>query len=333
MLPQSSFYSVSQLVRKSSFVHLFILIKLLFNLVYFVFYCFPPIKNTSRRLSALLRTLLFAKRFQKRNTSIQTLRFPFLLIMNHSLVETFQKDYLRIQLQHSTLYKLEHAKSRRDNKTCILYVHGGGFCTHDFQSYKSFCQHLVNQFEMDLFFPQYRLCPEVCVDEALSDVKEGFHAVFKTYDKVVLMGDSAGGCLSILLVQQMNQDDRKKMKALVLFSPVVDLKCGGESFQKNKNECILSDELCLHLFSKVVQWSYNPLEKSFEKFPPTFINCASNELFYTDSCKLYKELQTASCPSVQFYVNYAFHAYPLFFKYCKEGEEAVDKAKQFVLQL
>ena len=85
----------------------------------------------------------------------------------------------------------------------IVYIHGGGFMTGSSSSYQYYTIQFAKETGYPVFSLDYRLAPEYKFPWALNDCWQAYLWIVKyakkylkiTYDKIILMGDSAGGNL------------------------------------------------------------------------------------------------------------------------------------------
>jgi monoterpene epsilon-lactone hydrolase len=97
----------------------------------------------------------------------------------------------------------------------ILWVRGGAFITGSYATHGSFAAHLALAAGLPVYLLDYRLAPDHPASEAVADVVAAGPLVPE--GRLVLGGDSAGGCLALLAVGQMH------VAGLALVSPMVDL--------------------------------------------------------------------------------------------------------------
>lgn len=89
-------------------------------------------------------------------------------------------------------------------------MHGGGFCIGDIDTHHEFCHAICAKTGWAVVSVDYRLAPEHPAPTALRDciaayawLAEHCHTLGARPARIVLAGDSAGGCLASLLAQQI----------------------------------------------------------------------------------------------------------------------------------
>ncbi len=110
-------------------------------------------------------------------------------------------------------HKQSDDETNRD-KTIMLFFHGGGFCIGDLDTHHEFCHAVCRQTGWPVVSVDYRLAPEHAAPTALRDclaayewLAEHCHTLGALPSRIVLSGDSAGGCLAILVAQQITAPD------------------------------------------------------------------------------------------------------------------------------
>ncbi len=97
----------------------------------------------------------------------------------------------------------------RDGKIAplLIFFHGGGFVTGDFDSYNNVCAHLAERTGYNVVSVDYRLAPEHRFPRGVEDCYEVTREIFRhgedwyqaDPDDMVLIGDSAGATLAFMV--------------------------------------------------------------------------------------------------------------------------------------
>ncbi|WP_281799075.1 alpha/beta hydrolase [Komagataeibacter rhaeticus] len=116
----------------------------------------------------------------------------------------------------------------------ILYVHGGGMIagTPDMQA--GMLARLASQTGALIVSVDYRLAPETPFPGGLEDVHAALvwlhdhaGAVNVDPDRIMVMGDSGGGCLAAATALLARDRGTVRLRAQVLIYPMLDLRTGG----------------------------------------------------------------------------------------------------------
>ena len=118
---------------------------------------------------------------------------------------------------------------KSDSSKAILYIHGGGFLYDSPRSpaYVSICKKLCKYTGYNVYCPDFVL-PEIkrypC---QLSDILNVVKYIKKSYKKIILIGDSSGGCIAMSMLIKYT----KMFEIGIFISPWLDLKCQTISYK------------------------------------------------------------------------------------------------------
>ncbi|MGB8650145.1 MAG: alpha/beta hydrolase fold domain-containing protein [Mycobacteriales bacterium] len=98
----------------------------------------------------------------------------------------------------------------------VLWLHGGAFITGSMVTHRAFAAGLALASDVPVYLLDYRLAPEHRHPAAVDDAVAALDLV--PQGRVVLGGDSAGGCLALLAALRQS----RALVGLALVSPVVD---------------------------------------------------------------------------------------------------------------
>jgi acetyl esterase/lipase len=111
----------------------------------------------------------------------------------------------------------------------VLYLHGGGYCTGAPASHRALAGHLAVHSGARVFVADYRLAPEHPFPAALDDAVGAWRGLLAQGippEQIAIAGDSAGGGLAVAAALRLRELALPLPRALVLFSPWVDLGLG-----------------------------------------------------------------------------------------------------------
>ncbi len=102
----------------------------------------------------------------------------------------------------------ESARQQAADETVMLFFHGGGFCIGDLDTHQEICHQICAQTGWAVVSVDYRLAPEHPAPAAVQDcvaayawLADNAQSLGAQASRIVLSGDSAGGCLAILTAQ------------------------------------------------------------------------------------------------------------------------------------
>ena len=204
--------------------------------------------------------------------------------------------------------------------------------------------HLSKRFNLTVLHVEYRLSPEHELPAAVDDTIAIYHALLKrnfSSSQLLLMGDSAGGGLSLLVTQALIKQQLPLPRGLVLLSPWTDISSSGESHVRNVNT-----EVVLTMYERdwIIQRllgsnhgqippddpRYSPLFGSSAGFPPMFINVGTAEILEDDSRRVHTKAREAGVDVTFEAGEHLMHIYPVFFHYFPEARRTLDNIHQWI---
>lgn len=179
----------------------------------------------------------------------------------------------------------------------ILYIHGGSFTAGSRISYRTFCASLSNACSCRLVLPEFRLAPKHPFPAAIDDVQSVYtilHGELKASraygsdGSIVLAADGSGASIALALLQRLNEEDRKDISQLLLFSPWLDFSPENEILASRKlHDEIISGEK-LHRAADIYTYASNfrnplvsplcALPEKLHGFPPVYIQVGEKEI-------------------------------------------------------
>lgn len=108
----------------------------------------------------------------------------------------------------------------------IFYVHGGAYVYRISKLHWNFLGKLVDELQCTIIVPLYPLAPENTHEHTLSFVYELYKRQPETMENkqnMILMGDSAGGGLALVLAQHLKEKQLPQPEQIILISPWLDV--------------------------------------------------------------------------------------------------------------
>lgn len=226
-------------------------------------------------------------------------------------------------------------------KNVILYCHGGGYTSGSFRYARSITNKLASSTSMDVLAFDYRLAPECPYPAALEDaLKIWDYLMYLGYGAgdIIIAGDSAGGNLALTLTLKLKEQKRLLPGGILLFSPWTDLTGSGRSYtEKAENDPILSHEYleqCVAGYAPERDLKdpfLSPLFADFKGFPPVYIQVGTQEILFSDSQRLKKQMEKHQVPvRLESYRGmwHVFQMSPL-----KTAYDAMEQAAEFIFRV
>ncbi len=198
-------------------------------------------------------------------------------------------------------------------ETIVLYAHGGGYTAGGIKYAGLIPSKLAYLGAIDVISYAYRLAPEAPYPAQKQDALAVWDdLMYKGYgaENIVLAGDSAGGNLTLCLVQELQKQGRMLPKGIILFSPWTDMTGRSETYEEHReDDPVVSYDYvmtCRHAYihgademkeSAYTNPVYSPLFGSFNGFPPTYIQVGRHEVLLGDSIRLHDRMKESGVRS------------------------------------
>lgn len=129
------------------------------------------------------------------------------------------------------------------NDVVILYLHGGAYMANIAAQHWDVTEQLISKTKATIVLPDYPLAPEAVYTETYAFIEALYEAILDEYpvNRIILMGDSAGGGLALGLVQVMRNQGKQLPEQIILFSPWLDVSMSNpQMLSIEKDDTILS---------------------------------------------------------------------------------------------
>ncbi|QCE32456.1 alpha/beta hydrolase [Acetobacteraceae bacterium] len=180
----------------------------------------------------------------------------------------------------------------------ILYLHGGDFVMGVMPYYYWMLSDLARQLDCTVEMPIVPLAPKCKWEESMDAILSVYQDLAKRHgaENIVVMGDSAGGWLTLTLSRMLADKGLKQPKALILYSPFLDLSCSGKDQPfLEKNDPILDipflregGKLWVGKNNSLTDSKVNPIyaDSLEEGLPPTLIISGTSDTLNSDARRL-----------------------------------------------
>ena len=142
-------------------------------------------------------------------------------------------DYTNYFIDHLEILELRNKKVK-SNKT-LLYLHGGGYVACGPETHGALITQLSLITNSHVVFPIYRLAPEnpfpAAIEDALMTYKD-LLAKGISPNEIFIAGDSAGGGLTLALLQKIRSEELAMPSCAIVISPWTDLTLSGDSIHE-----------------------------------------------------------------------------------------------------
>ena len=197
---------------------------------------------------------------------------------------------------------------------------------------------------MRILHVEYSLSPEYSVSTAVEESVTVYQALLQQDvlpSQMFIMGDSAGGGLSLLTVQSIIARQLPAPRGVIALSPWTDMSFSGESHTRNNlTDLLLTTEFLTWMTKQVSDAcpsklplddpTFSPLFGSFEGFPPTYITVGTAEILEDDSRRVVQKAREANVNVILEEGLHLLHGYPVFFLYYPEARNTLNNIRNWI---
>ncbi len=221
----------------------------------------------------------------------------------------------------------------------ILYFHGGGYVSGTCNSHRAIAAKFVAASETKALLFEYRLAPENPFPAALEDSMAAYKWLLaQKIDplKVVFVGDSSGGGLCLAALLFLRDQGVPLPTAAVVYSPVTDFKCTGESYRTKAKVCLSPEGMAAALADHYAGGQdvclpyISPLYGELKGLPPLMIFAGEDETLCDDAVRFAEKEKNAGVEVALKVGKGMFHCYPAMSPLFPEARQAMDEISLFI---
>lgn len=185
----------------------------------------------------------------------------------------------------------------------ILYLHGGGYVLCSPRTHRDLVCRIARACGARALSLEYRRGPEHPHPAAVDDAVAAYRWLLKQGTdpkRIAVMGDSAGGGLTLVLLQTLRKRNIPLPACAVCMSPWADLTCSGETHRTNMRKDPLLPAPVLPGFARLYapqgdlsDPAVSPLFGDFKKLPPILIHVGTDEILLDDARRVAEKARQA----------------------------------------
>jgi epsilon-lactone hydrolase len=228
-----------------------------------------------------------------------------------------------------------------DADRVLMFFHGGGYCSGSIVSHRRMVTEAGRAAGVRTLAVGYRLAPEHPFPAALNDARAAWHFLRErgiAAARVGVGGDSAGGGLTVALINALRDDNAALPGCAWLVSPWTDLTMSGLTLAtKDKMDPIIHRAYLQELADAYLAGRtsrkdprVSPLYADVRGFPPTLIQVGSAETLLDDATRFAAVLGAADVPLALEIWPHMIHAWHLWNAHLEAGRLAVASAGAFI---
>lgn len=214
----------------------------------------------------------------------------------------------------------------------VVYLHGGAFVFDLLDLQWNLVAALLDRGMAEIIIPLFLLAPEHRREQVVDSIRHFYRALLQQEGApTVLMGDSSGGCQSLLLAQYLYANGLPMPGGLLLFSPALDLSFSDRhQLQLQRHDPFFKVTAMKNL---ITIWAeplpagsaeISPLFGDLHHLPPTMVFSGGWEIFASDAQRL-----SLSCPRV-LHRHYPNMIHDWVLGPGREARRACDEAALFI---
>jgi epsilon-lactone hydrolase len=229
-------------------------------------------------------------------------------------------------------------RARRD--AVVLYLHGGGYVVGSPASHRHLLGAVSDMGGLLAFAPDYRLAPEHVFPAAVDDAVAAYKGLLDSgiaADKIAIMGDSAGGGLTIATLVAARDKGLPMPACAVAISPWADLSQSGDGYTTRAAR----DPMITKAGLDAMAASYlggadaktplaSPIFADLKGLPPLLIQVGTEEALHSDTAALTKRAEAAGVDVSTESWGGMVHVWHIFHPILGEGRDAIARVASFV---
>ena len=228
-----------------------------------------------------------------------------------------------------------------DASRVLMFLHGGGYCSGSILSHRRMVTEAGRAAGMRTLAVGYRLAPEHPFPAALEDALTAWRFLLgQGIDaaSVAVGGDSAGGGLTVALINTLREAGDNVPACAWLVSPWVDMTMSGSTLaSKDKVDPLIHKDYLGELADAYVPRGMDrsdprvsPLFADLRGFSPTLIQVGSAETLLADATRLSAALGSADVAVTLEVWPHMIHAWHLWNAHLEPARRALASAGAFL---
>jgi acetyl esterase/lipase len=228
-----------------------------------------------------------------------------------------------------------------DASRVLLYFHGGGYSSGSILSHRRLVTEAGRAARTRTLAIDYRRAPEHPYPAAHQDALTAWRFLRQqgiAAKRIAVGGDSAGGNLTLGLIQRLRAAGEDLPGCAWLLSPWADLTMSGATLQtKDTVDPLIHNAYLTELANAYAPAPIDrrdplisPLFAGFTGFPPTLIQVGSAETLLADATRLVEAAGAADVRVALDIWPHMIHAWPVWNAALEDGRRALASSGQFI---
>lgn len=229
---------------------------------------------------------------------------------------------------------------RQARDRVILYLHGGGWLFGGLNSHRALVSRISRVSGIPALALDYRMVPAVEFDQEIEDCVSGYRWLLDRGiepEHIVIMGDSAGGYLTVATALRARDHGLPIPAALVGISGVYDMGTASKAAHANAERDPTGSLAALEWMLETVLGGLDPedpkvspVHADLTGLPKTLLTASASEILYSDSEDLARLLVAAGVPCTLHVWNGQAHVFQALGPLIPEAKQAIADIGEFV---
>jgi monoterpene epsilon-lactone hydrolase len=228
-----------------------------------------------------------------------------------------------------------------DASRVLLFFHGGGYCSGSILSHRRLVTEAGRAARARTLAIEYRLAPEHPFPAALDDAFAAWNFLRISgiaAEHIVVGGDSAGGGLTIALINRLRDAGERLPGCVWLLSPWTDMTLSGSTLAtKDAVDPIIHKAYLAELVEAYLPRDIDrrdprvsPLYADLRGFPPTLIQVGACETLLEDSVRFAAAAGAANVAVTLEIWPDMIHAWPMWNAHLEPGRRTLANFGEFI---
>ncbi len=222
-----------------------------------------------------------------------------------------------------------------DASRVLMFFHGGGYCSGSIVSHRRMVTEAGRAARMRTLAVDYRLAPEHPYPAAHEDAMTAWRFLRKqgiAARNIAVGGDSAGGNLTITLINRLRAAGEEQPACAWLASPWTDLTMTGASLDPLIHKAYLEELANAYAPPPLDRKDplISPLFSDLGGFPSTLIQVGSSETLLDDAVRFARAAGLADVNVTLQVWPHMVHAWTMWNAKLAEGRQALEQVGEFM---
>ena len=259
-------------------------------------------------------------------------------------VPGYMKDEYNIseeEVENRPVYTITPKKGST-NDLVIMYVHGGSYVGDLEKEHWKTCSDIINQLGCTIIIPDYPLTPKYNYKDTINMMETLYKQLIEKIDpsNFIVMGDSAGGGLSLALLEKVGEENIQMPNQTILISPWLDVRLNNPEIENVEPNDTELNKSALKLAGEnyagkdgIDSYLVNPVDGPLDKLKNVSIFTGTNDILNPDIKILQERAKDVGTTINVYETEGATHVWLLYKYKDKENDPLVQEPYNQMIEL